>query len=172
MKSLTVIMLSILSTACAVHATSAPTQDAALLNASSINPESLKNLAPFPKSQVGFQRYVIHVPSTGSDDNYQVELIAGKTAKIDCNVHRLNGNIAEKDLSGWGYTYYEFTTQGQMVSTMMACPNQPETEKFVTGATKLVRYNSRLPIVVFVPKGYELKYRLWKAQDTVAAPVN
>ncbi|WP_410209801.1 serine protease inhibitor ecotin [Aquirhabdus sp.] len=172
MKSLAVVLLSILSTACAVHATSAQPQDATTINTSSINPESLKNLAPFPKAQEGFQRYVIHVPATGNDDNYQVELIAGKTAKVDCNRHGLNGNIAEKDLSGWGYTYYEFTTQGQMVSTMMACPHQPETEKFVTGATKLVRYNSRLPIVVFVPNGYELKYRLWKAQDTVAAPVN
>jgi len=55
---------------------------------------------------------------------------------------------------------------------MMACPHQAETEKFVTGATKLVRYNSRLPVVVFVPNGYELKYRLWKAQEIVAAPVN
>ncbi len=171
MKSLAVVMLSILTTACAVHATPAQTPETTL-NGSSINPESLKNLSPFPKSQAGFQRYVIHVPVTGNDDGYQVELIAGKTAKVDCNNHRLNGSLAEKDLKGWGYSYYEFTTQGQMASTMMACPNRPETEKFVTGATKLVRYNSRLPIVVFVPNGYELKYRLWKAQDIVPAVVN
>ncbi len=171
MKSLAIVMLSILSTACAVHSTQAQT-DSTTLGASSINPESIKNLTPFPKSQVGFQRYVIHLPANGSDESYQVELIAGKTEQVDCNMHRLNGNIAEKDLTGWGYNYYEFTTQGQMASTMMACPNRPKSEKFITGATKLVRYNSRLPIVVFVPNGYELKYRLWKAQDIQAAPVN
>ncbi len=171
MKSLAIVMLSILSTACAVHPTQAQTESKTLA-ASSINPESIKNLAPFPKSQAGFQRYVIHLPENGNDEAYQVELIAGKTETVDCNQHRLAGNIAEKDLAGWGYSYYEFTTQGQMASTIMACPNRPKSEKFITGATKLVRYNNRLPIVVFVPNGYELKYRLWRAQDIQAAPIN
>lgn len=171
MKFLAIAMLSILSTACAVHSTQTQTGNAAL-NASSINPESIKNLTPFPKSQDGFQRYVIHLPANGTDETYQVELIAGKTAEVDCNQHRLSGNIAEKDLAGWGYNYYEFTSQGQMASTRMACPDRPKAEKFITGATKLVRYNSRLPVVVFVPNGYELKYRLWKAQDIQIPIVN
>lgn len=171
MKSLAIVMLSILSTACAVHSTQAQT-DSVPLSTSPINPESIKNLAPFPKSQEGFQRYVIHLPANGTDETYQVELIAGKTAQVDCNMHRLSGSIDEKNLAGWGYTYYEFTTQGQMASTMMACPDRPKSEKFITGATKLVRYNSRLPIVVFVPTGYELKYRFWKAQDIQTPSMN
>lgn len=171
MKLLAIIMLSVLSTACAIHSTQAQT-NSTVLDAPSMNPESLKNLAPFPKSQAGFQRYVIHVPTTGNDENYQVELIAGKTESVDCNQHRLNGNMTEKDLKGWGYSYYEFTTQGQMASTMMACPNRSNSKKFITGATQQVRYNSFLPIVVFVPNGYELKYRIWKAQDTQTAFIN
>lgn len=171
MKFLAIVMFSILSTACAIHPTQAQT-DRTTLGASSINPESIKNLTPFPKTQDGFQRYVIHLPANGTDEAYQVELIAGKTAQVDCNRHRLSGDITEKDLKGWGYNYYEFTTQGQIASTMMACPDRPKSEKFITGATKLVRYNSRLPIVVFVPNGFELKYRLWKAQDIQIAPVN
>lgn len=171
MKYLAVVMLSILSTACAVRPIQAQTESAPL-NVSLINPESIKNLAAFPKSQIGFQRYVIHLPANGTDETYQVELIVGKTVTVDCNQHRLSGNIAEKDLTGWGYNYYEFTTQGQMASTMMACPNSPKVEKFITGAKKLVRYNSRLPIVVFVPNGYELKYRLWKAMDIQTSVVN
>lgn len=27
------------------------------------------------------------------------------------------------------------------------------------------RYNSKLPIVVYVPKGYVLEYRIWKADE-------
>jgi ecotin len=27
-----------------------------------------------------------------------------------------------------------------------------------------VRYNSRLPLVVYVPEGLEVRYRLWKAE--------
>ena len=171
MKYLAVAILSMLSTACAVHSSPAQTERAPL-NASLINPESVKNLAPFPKSQAGFQRYVIHLPANGSDETDQVELIAGKTETVDCNQHRLSGSISEKDLTGWGYSYYEFTAQGQMASTLMACPNSSKVEKFITGTTKLVRYNNRLPIVVFVPNGYALKYRLWKAQDIQSASIN
>jgi ecotin len=27
-----------------------------------------------------------------------------------------------------------------------------------------VRYNSKLPVVVYVPEGLEVRYRLWKAE--------
>ncbi|MBC7750845.1 MAG: ecotin family protein [Candidatus Saccharibacteria bacterium] len=149
MKFLAVAMLAILSASCALNPHHTQMQE----DASIVNPESLKNLAPFPKAPDGFQRYVIHLNPNVQDEAYQVELIVGKTVTVDCNQHRLGGSIAEKNLQGWGYTYYEFATQGMMASTKMACPNQAETEKFISGATKLVRYNSRLPIVFFVPHG-------------------
>ena len=28
-----------------------------------------------------------------------------------------------------------------------------------------INYNSKLPIVVYVPDGYSLEYRIWKAND-------
>jgi ecotin len=27
----------------------------------------------------------------------------------------------------------------------------------------LIRYNSRLPVVVYVPEGVEVRYRIWRA---------
>jgi len=172
MKYLAILMLATLSASCAFNSHNSLTQDGAFMPSSAANSESIKNLAPFPKTKEGFQRYVIHLNPNIQAESYLVELIVGKTESVDCNIHRLNGNIAEKDLVGWGYTYYEFTTQGQMVSTMMACPDHPKIEKFITAATKQVRYNSRLPIVVFVQNGYELKYRLWKAQDVLPATLD
>jgi len=53
---------------------------------------------------------------------------------------------------------------------MMACPDGSKHSAFVAadlGANALQRYNSRLPIVVYVPKGTEVKYRIWQAQDAV-----
>ena len=31
-----------------------------------------------------------------------------------------------------------------------------------------MRYNSRLPIVVYVPAGVEVRYRIWRADQTAA----
>ena len=53
---------------------------------------------------------------------------------------------------------------------MMACPDGKKTEKFVTaylGDHSLLRYNSKLPIVVYTPENIEVKYRLWKADEKI-----
>lgn len=34
---------------------------------------------------------------------------------------------------------------------------------FVAGTPLLVRCNSRLPIVVYAPTGYQVRYRIWHA---------
>ena len=52
-------------------------------------------------------------------------------------------------------------------------PKIPKKERFITldGESKLIRYNSRLPLVVYVPKGVEVRYRIWKTDEkTLQAP--
>jgi len=54
-------------------------------------------------------------------------------------------------------------------STKMACPpdEQPkQTFVAVRSQQALVRYNSKLPLVVYVPEGFEVRYRVWQAGDT------
>lgn len=59
------------------------------------------------------------------------------------------------------------------MSTMMAAPEGSEkVKKFVSGTPLLIRYNSRLPIVVYAPEGYEIKYRIWTAGDAENADKN
>ena len=56
---------------------------------------------------------------------------------------------------------------------MMACPDNTKTKQFIAanlGDAAMQRYNSRLPIVVYAPKDAEVKYRIWKAEDTVSRP--
>lgn len=54
---------------------------------------------------------------------------------------------------------------------MMACPEDSKPQvKFVTanlGDAAMQRYNSRLPIVVYVPQGVEVKYRIWEAGEDI-----
>lgn len=127
-----------------------------------VNAQVKQNLDAFPAASEGMVRHVIELPKKSDESKFKVEIIPGKVMLVDCNLHTLTGELTEKDLQGWGYTYYEFKSDGKTASTLMAC-NQPKENKFVLSKTLLVRYNSKLPIVVYAPAGYDIKYRIWKA---------
>jgi ecotin len=129
-----------------------------------------RELKAFPAAKDGMQRYVIALPhkERGEEDSFKVEIIAGKEMLTDgVNLVQLANTIKERLLEGWGYTYYELTGPSEAISTMMAPPpGAPQVKKFVSAAPLQIRYNSRLPIVVYVPKGYEVRYRIWSAPET------
>jgi len=133
-------------------------------------------LKAFPAAREGMQRFVIVLPhkERGDEDDFRVELIAGRTTLTDgVNRVRLGSRIETRNLQGWGYTYYEVTGPSQTLSTLMAPPEgAPQVETFVTAAPVLVRYNSRLPIVVYAPSGYEIRYRIWQASETTQTAEN
>ncbi|WP_124641476.1 MULTISPECIES: serine protease inhibitor ecotin [Amniculibacterium] len=119
----------------------------------------------FPKAKPGYKQVYIKVPAMKNENDYKVEVFAGKTMLVDCNNHRMMGDIDDKNLDGWGYTYYEVESNGQSTSTMMGCPDQTKTKKFIYMQPELLRYNSKLPIVIYAPKDMEVKYRIWKADS-------
>lgn len=123
----------------------------------------------FPKAKEGFVQYVIEVPKTQNDNDHRVELLIGKNMLVDCNHHSLRAKIENVTLKGWGYKYLEISDIQSGPTTMMACP-QPKTEKFISvymGENGLRRYNSRSPIVAYVPEAYEVRYRIWSAGKSV-----
>ena len=133
-------------------------------------------LKPFPAAEQGMERFVVVLPDkTRADEvDFKVELIPGKTMLTDgVNQMRHGSSIEARPLAGWGYTFYEVTGQDTTMSTMMAAPEGSEKIKqFVSGTHLLIRYNSRLPIVVYAPEGYEIKYRIWTAGDAGNADKN
>jgi ecotin len=126
-----------------------------------------KELKAFPAAQEGMERIVIVLPhkERGEEGAFKVELVAGKTMSTDgVNQMRLGTAIEPRPLKGWGYTFYEVTGSGHAMSTLMAPPpGSPKVERFVAGTHLTIRYNSRLPIVIYAPKGYEVRYRIWQA---------
>ncbi len=136
--------------------------------------QPLEKVAPYPKADKGMKRQVIQLPAQQDEANFKVELLIGKTLEVDCNQHRLGGQLESKTLEGWGYDYYVFDKVTSPVSTMMACPDGKKEKKFVTaylGDNSLLRYNSKLPIVVYTPENVEVKYRVWKADENVGQAV-
>ena len=136
--------------------------------------QPLEKVAPFPKAEKGMTRQVIQLPEQKDESAYKVELLIGKTLEVDCNHQRLGGELESKTLEGWGYDYYVVEKISGPVSTMMACPDQKKTKKFVTaslGDDGMLRYNSKLPIVVYTPENVEVKYRVWKAEEKIEQAV-
>ncbi len=130
------------------------------------------DLDPFPTAEEGMTRFVVRLPALDDEDSARLELIVGKELEVDCNQHRYGAALEKKTVSGWGYGYYVVPSVSGPMSTLMACPEGKKERRFVRAAIDdaLVRYNSRLPVVVYLPEGFELRYRVWTAgDDTVSA---
>ncbi len=128
-------------------------------------------LKAFPAAKDKMERLVIALPhkERGEEDSFQVELIVGKMMETDGVNHvRMGASIKEQDLKGWGYKYYDVVGSSQTMTTLIGVqPGTPTVTKFVTGSSLKIRYNSRLPIVIYLPagEGYEVRYRIWSASD-------
>ncbi|HLS12859.1 MAG TPA: serine protease inhibitor ecotin [Flavobacteriaceae bacterium] len=117
----------------------------------------------YPQARKGEERIIINLPTLKNEEDYEVELLIGRWEEVDCNHHSLMGELKKETAEGWGYDYYLFETNGNMISTRMACPDQKLEKKLINAKAKKVRYNSKLPIVVIIPEGYKVSYKLWNS---------
>ncbi|RNF22092.1 ecotin [Trypanosoma cruzi] len=122
--------------------------------------------APYPEATPNQKRYVIFLEEKDYDselEEYKLQLIPGRVMKVDpVNRCFIAGSVKEKTIPGWGYNYY-VVEMGPMATTLMAVPpGSPPVRKFVPMAERpFIPYNSKLPVVVYMPKEGELHYRVW-----------
>lgn len=125
------------------------------------------NMEAFPPAEKGMTRHVLHLPEEADETALQVQLLVGKTVETDgVNRHFFSGSLETRTIEGWGFTYHHLAKLGPMAGTLMAVePDAPLKKRFVSvgGDPFLVRYNSRLPLVVYLPEGAEVRYRIWRA---------
>ena len=74
--------------------------------------------------------------------------------------------IEKETIKGWGFSRYMVSKLGPTAGTLMAV--DPDAAKVngslaVGSEPYLIRYDSRLPIVVYAPDGVEVLYRIWGA---------
>jgi len=141
---------------------------ATLLLVTTVLATAADNMKAFPLAEKGMARYVLQLPKQEDESVFRIELIVGKTVRIDKdNRYFFGGQIEAQAIVGWGYTRYTVSKLGPMAGTLMAIdPNSPKVDRFISlgGEPYFIRYNSRLPIVVYVPEGAEVRYRIWSAQ--------
>lgn len=134
----------------------------------------LEDVAPYPAAQAGQARHVIWLAEKNNEDLLKVELVPGQVMLTDCNTRSLMATLNAKDLPGWGYTYYEVDDVKGPIATMMVCPEGSEKKQaFVAahGDSFTLRYNSKLPIVVYAPKDIEVRYRIWTGSKQLQSAV-
>ena len=129
------------------------------------------DMKAFPQAAESMTRYRISLPKRQDESAFKVELVVGKTVKTDAaNSYFFGGALETETIPGWGFDRYILRKLGPMAGTRMAVdPNAPQVERFISiGAeARLLRYNSNLPIVVYVPDGVEVRYRLWRAESNL-----
>jgi ecotin len=129
--------------------------------------QAADNMKAFPPAGPGMVRHVVQLPAQADESAFKVELIIGKTVQLDAgNRYFFAGRIEAETIQGWGFTRYTVAQLGPMAGTLMAVdPDLPKVARFIQlgGEPYLIRYNSRLPVVVYVPEGVEVRYRIWAA---------
>lgn len=127
------------------------------------NETAQKNLKPYAAELGELQRHIIILPKLENESVIKVELIPAKMMITDgINRYSLGLSLEKGTVKGWGYSYYKAVGNDQAMSTRMGGQADPK-ERLVMGRSMLVRYNSKLPLVVYLPKGCELHYRIWTA---------
>jgi len=127
----------------------------------------------FPPAEAGQVRRVVHLPANEDESLLRVELLVGKTVAVDPhNRYFFAGSITTETIAGWGYPRYTVSTLGPMAGTRMAVPpDTPTVQRLVklAGEPLLIRYNSKLPLVIYVPAEAEVRYRIWSADAATQA---
>lgn len=172
-----IITLSLFSLALiSIGASAQPKEDAVKPTPNSTESVVKTNdpLDAFPAAKAGFTRHVILLPIGNFENDLRVELLPGKVMEVDCNHTMLSGQLEEKTLDGWGYNYYELSSTGQAATTLMGCPDDSKRQEFVPvrSSGSLLHYNSRMPVVVYLPEEFELRWRTWVSTPVISAQPN
>ena len=127
------------------------------------------DLEPWPQAEVGESRYVIRLPALEEESARRVELQIGKIVEVDCNRHWFSGTLEREVVAGWGYPMYRLVGAAGPASSMKACPETSRRPAFVfvNLDDPFVPYNSKLPIVIYVPGGFSVRYRVWSADKVM-----
>ena len=72
----------------------------------------------------------------------------------------------------YGYLRVETSpaAEGRAINSDYTAAESKKEKKFITaylGDDGMLRYNSKLPIVVYTPENVDVKYRIWKAEDKI-----
>ncbi|MDP5210829.1 ecotin family protein [Microbulbifer sp. 2205BS26-8] len=127
-------------------------------------------LDAFPAEVEGKQRHVIQLPKVKDESRFMIELVPGRREMADCNLRSFTAPLRREVLAGWGYPYYVLSDLKPASGARKICAPSTTSRRFirVRGDGLILPYSSRLPLVVYLPEGVLLKYRVWRADKNLS----
>lgn len=119
----------------------------------------------YPKAKEGMEQVIIDLPKVKSETlEYRVEFSVGKDMETDlCNPYTLIGEWIDKQVEDSELVYFIASTKGQVVKAMNPCKNDKVKTQFVGIKSRFLEYKNNQQLVVYVPEGYQLRYRVWNS---------
>ena len=111
---------------------------------------------------IEIERYEIILDKKVNETRLNVKIMPGKTILVDCNGYYCKGEFLEK-IDEHGYPYYVFKDPS-IGGTRKGCPPGYVNKMQFVFDSKIIQYDSRIPIVIFVPKSFEVKYCIIQAK--------
>jgi ecotin len=122
------------------------------------------NVNGYPKPDSKSVQKVITLAPIADEDSHYVEIMVGKKTTTDaCNTYVLQGELKVDYAQDSHNHFYKFTTDGTIMSSAVGCLDTKTFEKVAYAQSENVKYDSKNPIVVYVPKGYEVDYKIWSS---------
>ena len=120
----------------------------------------------YPIPQEGWEKVEVILPVIKKGNGeYRVEFTVGFEMETDlCNPYSLIGEWTEHEVKNTNFVYFIASTKGQVVKAMNECPNEKTKSQFVGLKSNSIVYNGEQSLVVYIPEGYQLRYRLWSAE--------
>lgn len=127
------------------------------------------SLEPWPSAGAGETRFVVRLPALDEEAGRRIELQIGQDLEVDCNLHWFDGTLDRGMVEGWGYPMYRLVDVTGPASSRRACPGDQARTAFVSARLEdpFLPYSSKQPIVVYVPEGFIVRYRVWSAADVM-----
>jgi len=122
----------------------------------------------YPAALDGATRHVIHLPKVADPGRYRVELVPGRSELADCSLRGYSAALERRNLPG-GAPYYVLGAL-QPLPAAGSCADPTRKRRFVRvrGDNLLLPYDSRQPLVVYLPAQMQLKYRIWRADKSLS----
>ncbi|CCD15895.1 unnamed protein product [Trypanosoma congolense IL3000] len=100
-----------------------------------------------------------------------LELLPGRVEAVDgVNSYFINGTVTEEVLPGLGYPCYMVDLKETYKSRYAVPPEAIPEKKFLSiRHRKLIPYNSRQPVVVYMPVDADIHYRVWSGGEVKVA---